>query len=122
MPSIFRINHSLVQKKVAILSGIRVKPHKDLLSVVYPVADSGAAEQLSHIPKERRPEVTARIRQQFKLDLFGMNATESLLCETSVTRAGYIKEYLVRGMDMFYLSKDGVPMVKCYGTTEWIIV
>jgi len=98
---------------------VRVLPNKNLLNTVYPVAGSGAAKQLEHIDQDKREEVTARISHEFKLTPFGSNATEGTLCETAVLRLGVIKDYFIKGMDLFRLSETGHAIVKLFGSNEW---
>lgn len=101
------------------LTGIRVIPNPDLLDIVYPVAGSGAAGQLSHIEKGRRHEVIARITHEYRLGAFGKNAPECLLCETETKRATRIKDYLLKNSYLFYMSESGTSLVKPYGSALW---
>jgi len=101
------------------LSGIIVRPHKDLCSLVYPVTGLGAAKQLKHIHKDERPKVQLWIQQENNLEDFGMSSVECVLCETPDWRIGKIFDYFIRGMSLFYLNKEGVSMVKTYGTYHW---
>ena len=112
----------MIVVQVLVLSGIIVRPHSDLLDLVYPVATSGAGEQLAHIDADKRPDVVQRITQQFRLRKFGASSRETVLCETEHNRAGRIFERLLRGIDLFYLNENGTSMLKPYGGFLWTSV
>lgn len=82
----------------------------------------GAAEQLAHIDRSMRLMVTERITKEFCLQKYGKNVAEGLLCETSTTRLGTIFDYFIKGQPLFCLSPEGVPMVKEYGSEDWVEV
>ena len=106
--------------QILILCGVCPVTDRNKLSIVYPVAGLGAANQLAHIERHLRPMITARISQEFKLQKHGANAVECCLCETSLTRLGKILDYFIKGQSLFYINSDGVLLVKHYGTNIWI--
>ena len=101
-----------------VLCGVRVKPHKDLCSIVYPVSNLGAAQQLKHIDPSLRSMATEYISQRHGLKEHGDNAVECILCESADGRLCNIHDRFTTGQSLFRLSSLVVAMLKEYGINK----
>jgi len=106
--------------QLCVLCGIVIKPHPNLRNMVYPVATLGAAKQLQHLSGGRsRESLLELILTEFKLDEWGLNCPESLLCETAENRVTLIKDYFFKYQSLHTLAEDGFACRKEYGSTVW---
>lgn len=103
----------LIAVQICCLGKVVVKGHPNLNNLVYPVASLGAARQLSHLKdKSERLEILNTIICEMKVEEYGTNAAEGLLCEMSEGRVGNIFDYVFYGQTLFRISKEGKNLLK----------
>jgi hypothetical protein len=102
------------------LAKVVVNMHGNLNNLVYPVAGLGARNQLSHLKNSsNRQEVVNTIVHEMEMEEYGTNATEGLLCETSLNCVNEIFDYVFYGQMLFRICKEGKNRLKLFGSSEW---
>lgn len=107
--------------QICCLIKVGVKGHEDLRSLVYPVANLGAATQLKNVTPGDRPYVLTLITKAAGLgEDEGTNPGEGLLCEMSETRCTHIFDVVLPGQFLFRHGKNGENMLQPYGSDTYV--
>jgi hypothetical protein len=99
--------HLMLEIQICVLAGIKVRGHKDLDNLVYPVAKLGAVKQLEHIFAHECPMVLKRIVTEFGMDGYGPDMVKGMLCKTSEKCVTRILDVVMKGQYLINLYSCG---------------
>jgi hypothetical protein len=101
------------------LSSVVLQPSPKLLRLLYRIPGKGAANHLIdvNVETDNHQDAMKRLLHHFDLHEFGMNAGESILCETLPGRKVF--DAFFQGQSLFLLDPHGQSKMKKYASLTW---
>jgi hypothetical protein len=101
------------------LSSVVLHSSPKLLNLLYRIPGKGASNHLIdvNVETENHQDAMKRLLHHFNLHEFGMNAGESILCETLPGRKVF--DAFFQGQSLFLLDPNGQSKMKKYASLTW---